>query len=278
VLISDQPISFVGIDPLTVSQPNAVPSTVLIRDAVSGRTYTEGLDYTVSQTPAGLQIDRVLGGNIAAGQPLLLTYDYDTPDANQIATTSYGADTRYEFTKGPLAGFAPYGRFYGQDQDVSGGTAVPTTVRDYALGVDYQYEGLTLRAEREWYNSNVFPYDAWRYEARLNQAISSYTTASANATYTDTQYHDPDQSAKSFSLSGSLSQRLTTELTMSVYAAYVHVLSDPGGRTQGLEEGLEVDWYHRDTNVYMLLRNSTLNSDVAEQQFQFFQIGLKRTF
>ncbi len=278
LFVPNQPITFVGLDPVSVAQPNAIPASVLIRNALTNQTYVEGVDYTVTQTPLGLRIDRVLGGGILPGQPLLLSYEFNPPDANEVVTTTFGTGARYQIMKGPLAGLSPYARFLGQDQEVSGGTARPESIRDYIAGVDYQYSGLTLRAEREWYDSTLFPYDAWRYEARLSYTLSAETSGSASFVYSDIQYQEPPQKSRSYSLSASLSHRLTTELTASVYGAFADVRSDPGGRTQGAEEGMEINWYHRQTRVYMRLRNSTLETDTVRQDFQFLQVGLTRNF
>ncbi len=278
VPVVNQPVAFIGVNPIAISQPNAIPSSVLLRDATTGRIYVEGTDYTVNSTPVGMEIDRVLGGNILAGQPLLLNYDYAPQDASEIDTNTYGIGSRYQITKGPLAGFAPYARFFAQDQTIKGGTAEPNNVRDYTLGLLYQRGDLTLRGERQWYDSTAYPFDAWRYEARLNHSISSETSVAATAIYTDTQYHDPDERTRDYSLNASLTQRVSTRLNISVFAAYAHVDTDTGGQTVGIEEGLQADWNYRDTQIYVRLRNSTLNSDTSNQEFQFAQVGLKRSF
>lgn len=277
-VVVDQPFSFTSLDPLQVNQPNTIPASILIRDAVTGRIFTEGIDYSVASTPLGPQITRILGGNITTSEPLLLSYDYEPLGANQIDTTTFALGSRYQITQGPLAGLTPYARFFGQDQSISGGIAEPNNVRDYTAGAYYTVRELTLRAEREWYNSTLFPYDAWRYEARLTHAVSADTNFITSAMYTDTQYHAPEQQTRSYSLSATLSHRFSTHLYGSIYATYANVDSSTGGRTQGIEEGLQANYDLHETRMYMRIRNSTLNSDATDQQFQFFQIGLTRTF
>lgn len=277
-LVPDQPVSFVDLDPIEVPQLGAVPESVLIRDAITGRTYISGIDYTVRDTPTGFEIDRVLGGNIIPGDPLLLSYTLDPLGTDQITTSSYGLGTRYQILDGPLAGFTPFARFYGQDQEISGGTAPQNNVRDYAAGLEYQTGDLQLRAEREWYNSTLYPFDAWRYEARYRHRLSSETSFTGNAVYTDTQYSDPDQSSQSLSLNGNVTRRISTRLYVSLYLSYARVESDPGGLTEGFEQGLEASWVHRKTKVYMRLRNSTLDSETSQQDFQYLQVGIRRYF
>ena len=276
--VADQPVAFTIVDPVTVAQPNAIPASVIVRDAVSGRTFVEGLDYTVTQTPVGLEVNRVIGGNILPAQPLLLSYDFTPLDANEVITDSYGIGSRYQFTKGPLAGLSPFARFFGQDQSISGGTARPNSIRDYILGVDYQYDGLTLRAEREILDSTLFPYKAWRYEARYNYRLSSETALSTGATYSDIQYQEPEQHTRNYTLNATMTHQFTTELNASIYAAYVNAESSLGGTTVGIEEGAELSWIHRETKVYMRVRNTSLDSDVTQRTFQYVQLGLTRQF
>ena len=278
LVVAQEPIAFVGIDPVTVTQQNAIPASVLIRDVVSGRTYTAGTDYTVTPTGQGLQIDRVLGGNILAGRPLLLSYDYDSLNANEVTTNIYGTGWRYQFTKGPLAGLTPFARFAAQDQSVTGGTAQSNQVRDYTVGTSYQYKDLTITGQREWYKSTLYPYESWRGDARLNHRVADDTTLTAGVAINDTQYHDPEQHARSYAVSAGVSRQITTRLSISVYGAYADVKSDIGGETRGMEEGVEANWIYRDTKVYMRLRNATLNSNTADQNYQFFQVGLTRKF
>lgn len=278
ISVVNQSETFAGLDPITVAAPNAVPSSVVLRDAVTGRVYQEGVDYTVSSNPLGLQIDRTLGGNILAGQPLFLNYEYEPLDATTITSNILALDSRYEIHKGPLAGLTPYARFLGQNQTISGGTATPNDVRDYILGVTYHVHDLTLMGQREWYDSTLFPFEAWRAEARLSHNLSDSTSIASTTTFADFQYHDPEEHTRSYAVNLSLTQRFSTRLTATVYVAYANADSDNGGQTTGVEEGLQANWNYRDTKVYIRVRNSTLNSDVNDREFQFVQIGLTRHF
>lgn len=278
ITVSDQPTAFAGIDPITVNQPNAIPSSVLLRDANSGRIYQEGIDYTVTSNPLGMQINRVLGGNIPTGQPLFLTYDYDPLNANEIVSNIFGLGGRYQFTKGPLAGLTPYAKFLAQNQTVKGGTAESNDVRDYIVGASYTVGELTLFGQREWFDSTLYPFESWRGEADWLHAVSSSTNVTLSAIFTETQYHQPDEQSQSYGLNASLSHRFSTHLSASLYAAYTYVETQPGGHSAGMEEGAEVDWNFRDTKVYMRVRNSGLNSNVSDQSYQFIQVGLSRSF
>ena len=276
--VVNQSQTFAGLDPITVTAPNAIPSSVILRDAVTGRVYQEGLDYTVSSTPLGLEIDRTLGGNILSGQPLFLNYDYDPLDATSITSDILALGSRYEINKGPLSGLTPYVRFLGQNQSISGGTATPNDIRDYILGVTYHVHDLTFMGQREWYDSTLFPFESWRGEARLSHNLSDSTSIASTSTLTDIQYHDPEEHTRSYAVNLSLSQRFSTRLSATIYAAYAHSDTDSGGQTVGVEEGLQADWTYRDTKVYIRVRNSTLNSDLNDRDFQFVQVGLTRHF
>lgn len=275
--VANQPATFTGLNPVVINQANVIASSILIRDAFTGRIFTQGVDYTVTQTPVDTQINRIIGGNIAPGEPLLMDYTYSPLDASQISTETFGLGGRYQFTRGPLAGLAPYARFNGQNQSVVGDTP-PNNVRDYIAGVEYQLSELTLRAEREWYESSVYPYDAWRYLASWAHDISLDTTVDANAAYTDISYHDPADETRNFSLTGSVTRRFTLHLSGSVYAAYALVDDQIGGQTRGLEEGVQVNWTQSQMQVYVRLRNSNLDTDQTKQSFQTLMMGLSRSF
>ena len=207
-----------------------------------------------------------------------MNYEYDPLNADEIITNSLGAGTRYEITKGPLAGLTPYARFFGQNQQVSGGDASSNDVREYVLGVNYDIQELSLMVEREWYDSTLYPFELWRAEARWHHNVTDNTQFASTASYTTTNYHDPEAQSEAYSLNATLSHRITLHLTGIIYATYTQANSDPGGKTTGIEEGIQIDWNYRTTHVYARIRNSSLNSDTSDRDFQFVQIGLTRRF
>jgi hypothetical protein len=69
---------------------------------------------------------------------------------------------------------------------------------------------------------------------------------------------------------------------MNLYAMltvlYRNEHDDLLGRTEGIEEQFELRWHHRQVDVYVMIRDSHLNTFQQDENFQFFQIGVKREF
>ena len=281
IQVIDQPAVFGDALPIVITGTNVNPSTLAITDPSGLILYQEGLDYTVTQFADRIEIDRIVGGRIGAGQAALLDYQL-APLPGAISTsTSLNTGLRYDFDQGPLRGLTLYGRYARAHQDIESETPsafVPNEFTDIAYGVEYRIGNLTLGAEHQDHDSTINPFEADRFFARYNQRIRGNTLLGLNASYTSIQYFKPENQLDLFTVSGQLVHQFTPRLSGSLTVLYRNEQDDLHGQTTGFEQHLELRWRHRQTQVYAVLRNAQLENPDQDQSFQFFQLGIRREF
>jgi len=279
VPIRNQPLVFDTFSPVIIPQQNIVPSSIIIRNA-AGQIFAPGDGYTVTPIAQGVQLTPVPAGPFSLNEPLFLFYDIGAAPANVVTTRGLSLSARYEIQRGWLKGLSPYGRYGMTDQDVEGGqgTVLANSTHSYTYGVDYRIWDLRLKAEHETFDSDLYPYETTRFEARLDHRMSSDTTVSISGTFTSTDYPAQDDHIDTTLVTAGGSRQLSRELFINASASWINIEDDVTGRTQGLEEQLQIIWQHRQTQVFGRLRNSTLETDQTERSFQFLEIGIRRDF
>src|SRR5690606_35728018 len=68
----DQPVTLDNGLPGTITQASVDPGSIIITDATGVRIYIEGVDYTLRVLPDRVEIRRIVGGAIAAGETVLV--------------------------------------------------------------------------------------------------------------------------------------------------------------------------------------------------------------
>ncbi len=277
--VQNQPLIFTSYAPVIIQQRNIVPSSVVIRDA-TGQLYLPGDGYTVIAVPNGVQIQPEPGGPLPLNEPLFLFYDIGPAPANIITSRGLSISIRYEIQRGWLKGVSPYARYGMIDQDVEGGMdqVKPNSSRSYIYGVDYRVRDFRFKAEREIVESDLFPYDTTRYEARYDHRATVSTTISLSAIYSDTHYTEQNTEIQTLLVNGGLAHQISRNLTFNASAAWVNIDDNTSGMTNGWEEELRITWQHRQTEIYGRVRNATLDTDNDTRSFQFLEVGIRREF
>src|SRR5262249_46774354 len=162
-------------------------------------------------------------------------------------------------------------RFTDQHQSIDQTGAIdliPDSFTDTVIGAEYRIWKTTWGAEQEWYDSTLSPFDATRFFLRYVDRFGRNTTASINATYTILYYPDDDDTLRLLLLSGMMSHQFTRELYAFGSVVYRNEDDEIRGKTNGLEEQIELNWTRRQTTVYALFRNSNLSTDFQDTSFQ----------
>ncbi|CAN5464589.1 hypothetical protein BH10PLA1_BH10PLA1_03240 [soil metagenome] len=279
VPIRNEPLVFGSFAPVTIQQQNIVPSSVVIRNA-AGQIFNPGDGYTVLPVPGGIQLQPTPGGPFSLNEPLFLFYDIGATPQNVVTSKGLSLSTRYEIQKGWLTGVSPYGRYGILNQTVEGGldTVLPNSTRSYTYGVDYHIWDFRFKAEREVVDSDLFPYDTNRLEARFDHRVSADTTVSLDSTFTSTNYPVQNDHIETWLISGGASKQISREIYLSGSVSWIDINDDISGRTRGLEESLQLTWQHRQTEVFTRVRNSTLETEQDDRSFQFLEVGIRREF
>ena len=281
IQIVDQPANFGDAQPIIITGGNVDPNSVIITDPSGLLIYQPGVDYTVTQFPDRLEIDRVIGGQISAGQAVLLDYQLLPLPAAVTTSDSFAAGVRYDFQTGPFKGLTLYTRYARANQDIdtdNPSAFVLNEFTDVIYGAEYRIGYLTLGAEHQAHDSTINPFDADRYFARYSQRVHDNTLLALNTAYTEITYTDPPDELDLFTLSAQVQHRFTPRLSGSLTLLYRNEQDQLRGHTTGLEEQLELRWQHRQTQVYTLLRNAQLDNPDQDQTFLFFQLGIRRAF
>lgn len=279
IQVIDQPFVFIGFEPIIIPGQTVDPNSIVISNTI-GQLFVEGIDYTVTDRPDGVRIDRIIGGAIPADSTVLIDYVILPAPDTRIDTAAAGLSLRYDIHEGPLKGLSPYIRLAAIEQDVSGGGGLieAESVRGYLVGADYRFWSLILTGEYEVYDSSLVPYNATRFIARLNHRISGDTILTGYGSYIRTDYTDTNELNTTINGTVSASHLLTPNLMISAGLSFVDLDNSQGGHTQGLQEMLDIRWRNRQVEVFAKLRNANRWTDDEDVSFQFFEVGLRREF
>lgn len=279
--VTDQPGTFNDPFPIVISRSRIIPSTVRVTDVSRLRTYIEGSDYTLSDFPDRIELDRVVGGAIIDGQTVLISYDIGPEAANRIETTTGTISLRYTFERGWLQGLSLYTTLQRADHTLTADDPEDFTLDDFTsilYGAEYRIGDLTLSAERENRDSTISPYDATRLEASFDRRLGRFSTLSLDVRYETIDYSDDNNHLDLLRVSGRWSERLATYLDLNLRLQYRDEHETIGGDVTGFEQAIELNWHYRQTSAYASFRNAMLDGDTVDRTSQTIIFGFRRTF
>jgi hypothetical protein len=273
--VEDPSFSFPTPAPVIIPEPFLLPNSVRIFDE-HGVLIPTG--YTVFPAANGFQIlptDPAL-----LNRRLQLSYIVGPQPDGEIDTNSLSTSLQYNIERGWFGGLTPYGRFLLEDETVSGSAATvqPDSIRDYVAGLNYHIWDVTLLAEREYYHSQLVPFNATRLSARLDHRFSEETSAGVHANYIDLSYEKLSQTSRTTSFDATATHNPTRDWTFNGSVTYIIIDDSLGGHSEGLEELVEATWHHRQFEIFGRVRNSSLTSVQQDSSFVMFFVGLRREF
>jgi hypothetical protein len=281
ILISREPHNF-GISGLvTLNRRNIVASSIVITDSSGLILYTEGVDYTVRDFTENIEIRRVLGGAIASGQAVLITYDVGPEPASKTDTLGYGVTIRYRFEEGRLKGLSPYLRYRDQSQDRTGrgiGNLPVSDFQDLVLGVDYDIWRIGLSAEHQIHDSRISPFTLTRLTGRYSQRISRRDSLLVSAYYQSTNRTDENARNTVTNVTARWNTKVTERVRSSVVGTWRREEDNVGTSSDGFDLNIDLTWRYRQTLLYATIRNSVVNSTTRDNTSQTLLFGLRRDF
>jgi len=279
--ILDEARTFNDPAPIILARQNILPGSIVITDLSGLIFYDEGLDYTLDLFADRVEIRRVIAGNIADGQTVLIDYSIGPEPANSVTTTGLGGSARYDFNEGLLRGLGLYVRYFQRDASID--SPDPTLfildeTRDLILGADYNIGRLTLNAEYETFESTISPFDATRFEARYVHAIARGSSVNVTGTYQMIDFPSIPNHIDLALVTASWNQQLNDQWRLNAQLIWRDEQDDRDGHSTGFEQRLNLNWRHRQTEVYLSGRNSMFDSRTEERLRQSLEVGLRRTF
>lgn len=281
LFVTDEPHTFGVSGMIVLSRRNIVASSIVVTDATGVIIYIEGSDYTVREFADSVEIRRTLGGNIAAGQSVLVTYEIGPEPESTTDTLGVGFTVRYRFVEGPLKGLSPYMRYRDQSQDRStvGLIALPDNdFYDLIIGLDYDIGRISLTAEHQIHDSTLSPFETTRFEGRYTNRISNRSSVSISAYYQETDRVDEDLQTTITNITARWTARPTDRIRSSLVGVFRREEDNTGTDSNAFEAALDLNWRHRQTMLYCSLRNSMVDSSTRESTFQTFTFGARREF
>lgn len=118
--VFDEPAVLLSTDLVTLRNDFVLAETVVVRNEPKTQVFLDGIDYRLVTVGGSTSIQRLVGGNIADGQTVLLDYAYLTGGTVEFDTLSqnYVADIRFSNI------FSAYARLSDRNNTVIGGTPV----------------------------------------------------------------------------------------------------------------------------------------------------------
>jgi hypothetical protein len=137
--VFDEPVLMSGTDLIILGNDFIVAETVIVRNQPKTQVFVEGIDYRLVVVGSSTSVQRLVGGNIADGQTVLIDYSYLTGGTVKFDTLNqnYVVDIRF------LNYFSAFVRLSDRDNNVIGGTpTIPlNAIQSVQLGgrVDYPF-------------------------------------------------------------------------------------------------------------------------------------------
>jgi outer membrane scaffolding protein for murein synthesis (MipA/OmpV family) len=87
VQVFDEALVLAGTTPVALTQEFVVADSVVVRNVSNTQTFVEDFDYRLVVVGSVTSIQRLLGGNIADGQTVLVDYEYETSGTAEFDTS-----------------------------------------------------------------------------------------------------------------------------------------------------------------------------------------------
>jgi hypothetical protein len=280
VNIVDRPAVFEDPFPIILGGQNVEANTVVVTDTSSLITYQEGRDYTVDKFNDRVELQRVVGGQIADGQAVLTNYAIGPDPGSDVTSFLAAISARYQIEEGVLQGLAFYGDFRNTTQNIVSDNPFleASDVKIYRAGIEYVRGPFNVGGEYKQQDSSISPFNQWRAWARYNQRFGARSLVTVNTSYDRLEFTDQGQNTDLFRALGEWRQGFAGGLDIRIQLLYRYETEDPGFQSQGFDQIFELNWINRQTRVFASIKNSILDSDNDDSLSQTFVFGLRRDF
>jgi hypothetical protein len=272
--------NYTGAEPIILTRQGVNASSIHVFNAAGNQEFVQDFDYTLRTVGHTVEIDPVVGRGISPGDTVRLNYTIDPLPGYTSRSTSLNAGANYLFEEGPLNGLNLFTHYSQVDQSISPASSgvAPDTVRDTLLGAEYRVWKLTLRAEDENHDSTLSPYDALRFSARYDDRLGDRTVLSINAAQNFIQFPLDHSRVALTTVDGRMQYEIMRGLKATVSARWRHDDDSRTGNQEGFEEQAELRWKIRQTDIFGLIRHTSLSTRDNDGSSFFFQFGLSRSF
>jgi len=279
--VFDDEYIFSGITQIIINQDDIDTSNpITVTNLTQTQTYIEGTDYTITTIGNQTLIERLIAGNIADGQSILIDYRYQTGGTIKYDRLTQGLNVNLSIGKH----YNLSTRFYESKQILKDG--IPTTNLNSSNGA-----ALSLRVNRplkkgvavggeliaQQHNEESNPYNKQSIDAFINLPLPKTTKLKINTGLLkiDNKNSDEDADKKILGLHIRSSLWLRTSTTFdSQYS------QDTGGSTKRtfFNNKLDFGWSYRRLNLKASLKHQSEEQGIIERDDWSIYMKLQRAF
>ncbi len=280
VRILDRPGVFNDPQPIILTQRNIIENSIVVTDTANLRVFEESRDYSVRGFQDRVELRRIVGGQIADGQAVLIDFTIGPQPAVETTSLLAAIALRYSIQEGPLRGLSVYGDFRDTNQDVQSDDPFvrPSDVRIYRAGSEYRRGPFTLGGEYELREATVSPFESIRLWARYDQRLGLRSILSIHASHEEFEFTDIDSTTELDRVLGEWRQGFDGGLDIRLRLLYRNERDDIAGDSQGFEQAFELNWVKAQTRIFLSVENSILESDNEDSLSQVVAFGFTRRF
>jgi hypothetical protein len=277
---NDEAVVLTGVLPVRLGETNIDVSTIVVTDASRSITYVEDLDYMVLQRGGVVELRRLITGDIADGETVLVDYQFALEGDNDIRDS--GIDAAVSITFIEVSTF--YWQRWQSEKKVLSGEIDGRldTVDRQTWGHRLAFPWLTTRIEWERDRSEFAPYDAFSLSATLSTPVGWPARGQILGSRRELDYSDTDEDIVFTTVAAALSLRLTPRTLLDLEGDYVR--EEWSGRdVQGLNDldgyglRLAVTWQLRRFQLTLGGRYLKLDrEDDQDEEERFAYVRVRR--
>jgi hypothetical protein len=268
--VFDEPLVMTGTSLVALVNEFVEAASIQVSNFAQTQVFVEGLDYRVVEVGSTTSIQRLVGGNIADGQTVLVDYRYQASGTALYASYTRGMFLNYTLPNG--VNF--FARFSDNKTEVREGQ-LTTPVNDantIEFGASIRHTiangtDMTGEVRRLENNEEISPYVLDSLTVGIVSALRSGLSVRMAGSLVDVEYEDEVEGVDQFSLSFGVSGRLFTRLGVDVTSAYSRDTGGSSDRRQ-LQHRLALKWSYRAVQA-SLIANSTSETLGATQRDSF---------
>ncbi|MBI4716972.1 MAG: hypothetical protein HY763_04150 [Planctomycetes bacterium] len=276
--VLDERHTFRDPDPVVLSNPSIVVSSIFVTAEDRNTLYQEGRDYRVFVVGDQVELERVPLGRIADGQTVLIDYVNSIGGDFTLDTFDQHLSLRQNFS----FGLSPYYRLRRQEQELSPRNATGVTPDDITanlFGAEYKRGPLRLTAEFEDHESTINPFQATRLSADLTHRFKTRATASLKTRWSDVDREGAvARNTQFFTIEGRYRHPITPKLTLEAAVLYRREKDSRSGDDEGVDVDLALEWFIRETEIRVTYEFGKFEDDFAENESSALFVQVKRRF
>lgn len=274
----DERRTFIDPDPVQLTNPNVIQSSIFVTSDDRTTIYQRGRDYIVREVGDFTELERMPTGLIANGQTVLIDYTWRITGDLILRTINRDFGIRQDFD----FGLSPYYRLRWQDQDLepeSAAGVTPDDITAHLVGTEFRRGPIRLVAEYEDQDSTVTPFRATRVSADWRQRFKNRTTTTIKARWSEVKNLEPNErNVRFFTIEGRYRQDIGTTLSLEGAVLYRNQQDSLAGDDEGIDVDLELEWRVRETELRVLYEWSTFDGEFAENEASAIYVHVRRRF